>query len=273
MKLYVVATPIGHLEDLSPRAARCLEEADVVLAEDTRRARTLLSHLGIAGKRVERLDAEKEARGVAAWITDDDRVLALISDAGAPAVSDPGAALVRAAAERGHAVVPVPGPSAVTTALMAAGFSGERFRFFGFLPRKGTARREALAEIRDTREPCVLFEAPKRIAATLADLAALMPDRAAVVARELTKLHEEFLRGPLSLLASEDRSWRGEITLVLGPGGAPATKMTAEELDARIDELLSEGRRAKEASQELALVSGWTARDVYARINARKERR
>ncbi len=264
--LFVVATPIGNLDDMPPRALRCLREVDRVLAEDTRRTRALLSHFGIS-QQVERLDAEAEARRVDRWIAalDAGERLALVSDAGSPVVSDPGARLVRAAVAAGHSVTPIPGPSAVTAALMVSGFGGERFRFFGFLPRSGARRRETLESIRDTAETCVLFEAPGRVADTLAELGRIMPARQALVARELTKLHEELVRGALSDLAP--REWRGEVTIVLGPSEARADKLDAPALDARIAALLAGGARAKQIAQQLALDSGWSARDIYARIN------
>ncbi|MEZ4442608.1 MAG: 16S rRNA (cytidine(1402)-2'-O)-methyltransferase [Polyangiaceae bacterium] len=271
--LYIVATPIGNLDDLSPRVARTLAEVDEVLAEDTRRARQLLSHLGLA-KKVHRLDAEVERRDTPRWL---ERLaagqsLAVVSDAGAPGVSDPGAALVRAALAAGITVTPIAGPSAVTTALMASGFSAERFRFFGFLPRAGARRKEVLGEIRDTPEAVVFFEAPGRLQATLTQLAGMAPERPVVVARELTKLHEELLVGSTAEVAAtaEGRRFQGEITVVLGPRGEVAVeRLTPEALDARIQTLLAEGMRAKDVAKTLALDSGWGVREVYDRIHQR----
>ena len=265
-QLLIIATPIGNLDDLSPRAA-----------ESLRRARQLLTHLGIEGARLERLDAEVEARGVERWVEalEQGATLAMVSDAGTPVVSDPGAALVRAAGERGVVVTPIPGPSAVMAALAASGFSGERFRFMGFVPRSGRGRREALASMKSCAETLILFEAPKRIARSLAELAQLMPDREAVGARELTKVHEELWRGSLTDLAERaaTRAWRGEMTVVLGPAEVEIVKLSPAQLDERIDALLSEGLRAKQAAQALALDSGWSARDVYARISVRNKAR
>lgn len=275
--LLVVATPIGNLDDLSPRAAEALRRADRILAEDTRRTRQLLSHLGIGKKTVERLDAEVESRGCARFVERlaAGETLVLVSDAGAPVLSDPGASLVWQAGEAGHAVVPIPGPSAVTAALMASGMSAERFRFFGFLPRSGTRRRQVLAELRDTPETVVFFEAPSRMAATLEQLATIAPGRAMVVARELSKVHEELVRGTVEQIHAREggRRWQGELTVVVGPrlAGAPRERLDEQKLDARIDELLASGMRAKDVAKALALDSGWKSRAIYARITQRKK--
>jgi 16S rRNA (cytidine1402-2'-O)-methyltransferase len=273
--LTLVATPIGNLDDLSPRAAEALRAADRVLAEDTRRARNLLSHLGISGKAVDRLDAEVESRGVQRWLAllADGQSLAMVSDAGTPVVSDPGATLVRAAAAQGSQITALPGPSAVTTAIAASGFAGDRFRFFGFLPRSGSERRQLVALVHDTEETVALFESPQRIAKTLAELAVLMPEREAVVARELSKLHEELVRGTVQELVEREagREWRGEITLVLAPARRRQARMDEATLDAHIGRMRGEGMRAKEISKALSLNSGWTARDIYQRMVTHEE--
>jgi 16S rRNA (cytidine1402-2'-O)-methyltransferase len=263
------------LDDLSPRAARYLAEADRIVAEDTRRARTLLSHLGIEGKPLERLDAQVEARGVDKWLErlEAGERIALVSDAGTPGVSDPGATLVRRAAERGVAITPLPGASAVLAALSVSGFAGDRFRFIGFLPRAGRERRDALELLAATEETALLFEAPSRMTETLQTLARAMPDRDAMIAREITKLHEELLRGTLSELAEREheRAWRGEITVALGPHAAgPREPLDATELDVRIDAVLAQGRRAKDVAKALSLETGWSARSIYERISARR---
>lgn len=263
-QLVMVATPIGNLEDMSRRAARMLGEADVVLAEDTRRTRALLAHLGIANKQLVRLDAHVEQQVASRWaerIALGERI-AVVSDAGTPAISDPGAALVRAAARLGIAVVPIPGPSAVAAALAASGMPADRFRFFGFPPRKGAARRAMLAQIDASEETVVLFESPQRTSRTLAELAERMPEREAVVARELTKLHEELVRGPLARLAAP-REWRGEITIVLGPY-RPA--VPPADIDQRIDELRGDGMHARLIAKTLAGELGVAARQIYARV-------
>lgn len=271
-RLSVVATPIGNLDDVSPRVVKALAEADVILAEDTRRTRALLSHLGIGGKRIERLDAHIERHAVDKWVTrlEVGESIALVTDAGTPAVSDPGAALVRAAAEHGRAVVPIPGPSAVVTALAGAGFPADRFRFFGFLPRKGSARTSVIDELVATEETLVFFESPQRADKTFAELAVRMPEREAVVARELTKLHEELVHGTLGRLA-ERKEWRGELTVVLGPY-RPVQREVLD-VESRIDALLEAGGRAKDVAKVLAEETGLSVRDLYQRILVRARAR
>jgi 16S rRNA (cytidine1402-2'-O)-methyltransferase len=273
--LYVVATPIGNLGDLSTRAADTLRSTHRIAAEDTRRTRGLLSHLGITGKPVDRLDAHASEGDVARCI---ERLLAgedvaLVTDAGTPVVSDPGTALVQAASRAGVRVVPIPGPSAVMAAVSAAGLVTGGFRFLGFLPRGGPERRTALETVRATPESVVLFEAPQRAAETLADLARVVPGREAVVGRELTKVHEEFLRGTLAELAeaASAREILGEVTIVIGPGGEQqAATLDDAEIDRRVDALLAAGRRPRDIADELALEAGRPRRELYARVLARK---
>ena len=272
--LYVVATPIGNLGDLSARAVETLTQATRVAAEDTRRTRGLLTHLGLS-KPIERLDAHASAHDIARVVEhlQAGETIALVTDAGTPVVSDPGTELVRAAVEAGVHVVPIPGPSAVLTALVASGLSGGSFRFLGFLPRKGSERRDELEKIRSTPEVVVLFESPERTLETLADLARIMPHRRCVVARELTKMHEEFVRGTLEELVRtlENRELLGEVTLVLGPAEKVGTPtMSDEDLDRLIDTELGRGRRPRDVADEVALVSGRSRRDVYTRVIERK---
>ncbi len=275
-RLYVVATPIGNLDDLTLRASKILAECHGVLAEDTRRTRNLLSHLGIS-KPLRRLDAHAEGALV-------DRVadeiaagssLALVSDAGTPAVSDPGAALIRAVIAKGAKVIAIPGASAVLTALVASGLSSHGFRFFGFLPRGGRERADMLAQVVETPEPVVLYEAGNRTKATVRALAERSPERPAAVARELTKMHEEILRGTLSHLAGTlPDELLGEVTLVLGAspsrGGLGEIPWTDEAVDARIDRELAAGRGAKETADIVAALSARARREVYARVLGRR---
>jgi 16S rRNA (cytidine1402-2'-O)-methyltransferase len=290
----VVATPIGNLGDITLRAVETLRGADRVVAEDTRRTRGLLSHLGISGKPVERLDAHASAADVAriAAHLQEGECVALVTDAGTPVVSDPGAELVRAAVAVGAAVVAIPGPCAAVAALSVSGLIGQRgghprppgqrgghsrtpgdgFRFLGFLPRQGLERLRAIELCASTPEPVILYESPQRIAETLADLARAMPDREALVARELTKAHEELLRGTLAqLAAAAAREWLGEITVVLGPAVHREERgLSDEDLDRRIDEGLARGRRARDLAEEIALETGQPRREVYGRIVARR---
>jgi 16S rRNA (cytidine1402-2'-O)-methyltransferase len=272
--LYVVATPIGNLGDITLRAIETLRAVDRVIAEDTRRTRGLLSHFGIAGKPVDRLDANAEAHDVARAMThlEAGESVALCTDAGTPIVSDPGTALVRAAVAAGATVVPIPGASAVLAAVALSGLVTGGFRFVGFLARSGPERREDITRIVETPESVVLFESPQRTADTLVELAQAMPDRDVVVARELTKLHEEAVRGTLAeLAAQEKREWLGEVTIVLGPARArTGPGMSDEAIDARIDEELALGRRAKDVAEAIAIESGRPKREIYARIVARR---
>jgi len=276
--LYVVATPIGNLGDVSRRAEDVLSRVAHVAAEDTRRTRQLLSHLGIGGKTLHRVDAH-------ATEADLDRVLdhvdagedaAFATDAGTPAVSDPGSALVARAIVRDLTVVAVPGPSAVLCALVASGLASDAgFRFLGFLPREGPERGKALTTIAETPEPCVLFESPHRTAATLGHLAEILPARRAAVARELTKLHEEIVRGPLAALAEDPREWRGEIVIVLGDHVPEAREATVDdaEIDRRIAEGLAQGLHAKTLAERLAAASGRPKRELYERVVKHKAER
>lgn len=274
--LYVVATPIGNLSDITLRAIDVLKKVDRIAAEDTRQTRKLLSHLGIEGKPLEAMHAHSTERDVAKLR---DRLasgeqIALVTDAGTPLVSDPGDALVRAAIEVGVAVVPIPGPSAPIAALSASGLStGAGFRFFAFLPRDGGARREAIAAVCATPEPVVIFESPERTHATLAELARATPERSACVAREVTKMHEEMVRGTLSELA-EREEWRGEIVIVLGEHAPESRERTIDDaaIDARIDEELAAGAHAKSIAERLAAWSGRPKRDLYERVVARRRR-
>lgn len=274
-ELFIVATPIGNLGDITLRAIETLRQCDRVAAEDTRRSRALLQHLGISGKPVDSLHAHSSARDVDALVShlEAGENVAFVTDAGTPAVSDPGSALVRAALERGVRVVPIPGPSAVLAALVGSGLvSDVGFRFMGFLPREGPPRREALLCIADTPEPVVVFEAKGRVQRSLRDLADATPDREACVARELTKVHEEFVRGSLRELAELEREWIGEVAIVLGRH-EPQDRLAAttdDDLDARIDQELAAGARAKEIAERLSAWSGRSKRDVYQRVLDRR---
>jgi 16S rRNA (cytidine1402-2'-O)-methyltransferase len=217
--LYLVATPIGNLEDLTPRAVRILGEASVVAAEDSRRTRRLLEHFGVRVSLVSLFEGNERARvgGLVQRLQAGERV-ALVTDAGSPGISDPGFPLVRAAIAGGIRVESVPGPSAVITALQVSGLPTDAFLFVGFLPVRPVARRRELTELRERRETVVAFESPHRIEGCLADLEKIWAERPMVLARELTKLHEEVLRGTAreirAALTAEKR--RGEMVLVLG---------------------------------------------------------
>jgi 16S rRNA (cytidine1402-2'-O)-methyltransferase len=266
--LYVVATPLGNLGDLSPRAAEALRQAAVVAAEDTRRTRGLLSHLG-ASPTLLSFHAHSGERRVDTLleILKDGRDLALVTDAGTPGVSDPGIDLVAAALEAGHVVVPIPGPSAVATALSAAGLPADRYLFLGFVPRKGTERSRLLARAAAEEWSVVFFEAPTRLVALLQDLAAAAgPGRTTVVARELTKLHEEVRRGTLAELADYYSMTppRGELTIVLEGTGTPAAPpdRTADALE-EATALLAEGLSRREVARRITETLGISRNDAY----------
>jgi 16S rRNA (cytidine1402-2'-O)-methyltransferase len=275
--LFVIATPIGNLGDLTPRAREALGQASRIFAEDTRRTRALLAYAGIAGKPVLRVDAHATPERLARLVADleGDAAVALVTDAGVPGVSDPGAALVRAAAERGVKVVPIPGASALTAAIAASGLVEGPFTFLAFLPRHGKKRRLALERVAATSEAVVLFESPQRIGETLSDLAAVCPGRAAALCRELTKLHEEILYGTLNELAALEREWLGEITLVLGPQAERAVERAPEpaEIDQEITSRLAKGAHPKDLASELAGRLGVPRRAAYARVLALKPER
>jgi 16S rRNA (cytidine1402-2'-O)-methyltransferase len=266
--LYVVATPLGNLGDLSPRAAETLRSVPVVAAEDTRRSRGLLTHLG-ANPTLLSFHAHSQAHRLETilGILGEGRDIALVSDAGTPVVSDPGTDLVAAAREAGHTVIPIPGPSAVATALSAAGLPADRYLFIGFLPRKGTARARLLERATAEEWSVVFFEAPTRLVALLTDLIkATGPLRQGVVARELTKLHEELRAGTLAELADYYSEFppRGELTIVVEGTGAPAAPPDrTDEAMERASELLAEGMSRREVARLLTETHGLSRNDAY----------
>jgi len=286
----VVATPIGNLEDVTLRALRVLREAQLVLAEDTRRTRVLLDRHAIAARPLS-LHAHNEAARVARvleTLAQDGRV-ALVSDAGTPLVSDPGERLVAAVIAAGHRVEAVPGPSAVLAALAVAGLPTAAFTFAGFLPRRAGERDAWLRAWCERPETLVLFESPRRVGATLARMAELLGDRPACVARELTKLHEEVARGTLLELSGKfSTGTRGEVTIVVGgrpretaagagpdPGADPGAEPEAVRnaaLDAEIGAQLAAGEPTRAIAARLSREFGVARRAVYARALELRER-
>jgi 16S rRNA (cytidine1402-2'-O)-methyltransferase len=270
--LYVVATPIGNLRDITLRALDVLAGADLILAEDTRVAGKLLAAHGLKG-RLERYDehAAARARPKALAALAAGAKVALVSDAGTPLVSDPGYRLVREALAAGFAVHPIPGPSALLAALTVAGLPTDRFLFAGFPPPKAAARRAAFADLAAVRATLIFYEGGPRLAASLADMAAVFGPREAAVARELTKLHETVLRGPLDALAADPRlaEPKGELVVLVGPGEDRAA--TQGEADAALAEALTRGGPA-EAASEVAKALGLPRRELYARALALKAR-
>jgi 16S rRNA (cytidine1402-2'-O)-methyltransferase len=255
--LHIVATPIGNLGDLSPRAAEVLRNADRILVEDTRVTAKLLAHIGAKVPMTRYDDHTSEAERERTVASLGDQAIALVSDAGTPLISDPGYKLVRAARAAGHAVHTVPGPSAVIAALTLAGLPTDRFLFLGFLPAKAKARSDAIAEVAGIRATLVLYESGPRLAETLAALAAQLGPREAAVAREISKLHEECVSGSLNQLAERyaEAAPKGEIVIVVGPP-VQEEEASEEELDAALDEALtrlSPSRAAAEVAEKLKL--------------------
>ncbi len=270
-RLYVVATPIGCLEDITLRALRILAEVDLVLAEDTRRTGILLQHHGITTQR-RSFHAHSSADQASAFV---DRLhggerFALVSDAGTPLISDPGGGLVRAAVAAGVPVESIPGPSAVLAALTVAGLPAPGFTFRGFLPRSGRRRRGAVQALLADPLPTALYESPNRTHATLKELAnAAEPERQAAVCRELTKMHEEVWRGTLTELASRAESGvRGEVTIIIS--GADAREASGEEVGPGIIEmvtaLLNQGASTRDVAHLLANASGLTRKAAYRTV-------
>ncbi|MGQ0432802.1 MAG: 16S rRNA (cytidine(1402)-2'-O)-methyltransferase [Microthrixaceae bacterium] len=267
MPLILVGTPIGNLDDLSPRATSALVGADAICCEDTRRTGRLLQHAGVPRKPlivVNDHTEEDAVEGVLARLAAGERV-AVVTDAGMPGISDPGERLVRAAVEAGHVVEVVPGPSAAITALVVSGLPAGRFVFEGFLPRKGSGRSARLVEVAAERRTVVLYEAPHRLARTVADLqAACGDDRGVAIARELTKLHEETWRGSLA----DATAWvanhepRGELVLVLDGAPAPADA-GPDDIEAAVMRELAAGATARDAAANVANELGVPKRSAY----------
>jgi 16S rRNA (cytidine1402-2'-O)-methyltransferase len=269
--LYLVATPIGNLEDITLRALRVLREADLIACEDTRQTRKLLQHYGIA-KELTSYHAHNELTRAPELIIqlEQGARVALVSDAGTPIVSDPGLRLVVLCLRHHIPVVPIPGPSAFVAALTASGLPTEEFLFVGFLPSRAGARRKKLEELKSETRVLVLYEAPHRLEEALSDAAEILGPRAAVIAREVTKIHEEFLRGSLVDLrdAARARAPRGEITLMIGPAmeGEPRA-LPAVSLKERVAQLEEEaGMDRKAALKQAARERGLGKREAYKQL-------
>jgi 16S rRNA (cytidine1402-2'-O)-methyltransferase len=265
--LYIVSTPIGNLEDVTLRALRVLKEADLIAAEDTRHSLKFLNHFGIKKPLIsywgekEKVRAEETLQRLK-----DGQSVALISDAGTPGISDPGTLLIRKAIEEGISVVPVPGPSAVITALSLSGFSTEEFTFIGFLPAKQMQRRKILERLSLEQRTLVFYEAPHRILDTISDFADVMGDRNIVVIKELTKFYEEVLRGtvPDVLVRLEQSTIAGEYVIVLE--GRPETEtLNMDDALAEVRELMRKGLGRKDAVKRIAGAYGLSRKELYDR--------
>jgi len=271
-RLYVVATPLGNLEDLTLRAARILREAALVACEDTRRTGVLLKAHRISTPMTSYFEHNERWKGERILeALRSGRDVALVSDAGTPGISDPGYRLVRDARREGIHVLPVPGPSAAVAALCVSGLPTDRFLFVGFLPARAGARRRALSELASVRETLVLYESPVRLAAALEDMEAVFGDREAFLCREATKLHAEYVLasiGALRRLVAERGQVKGEVVLVVA--GASAAPAETESVEALFDRLTRDGRSRREAVKEIAARLELPARDVYARVLDRR---
>jgi len=271
--LYLVATPIGNLEDMSPRAVRILRESILIAAEDTRHTGTLLKHFDVKTpltsyfehNKINKLDfiLEKLSNGD----------VALVSDAGTPAINDPGYELVKIALASGFDVQPVPGPSAPIAALTVSGLPTDSFLYLGYLPNKSTERRKHVGQVANLPYTLIFLESPHRIVDSLADILSVLGDRQICVAREMTKMFEEYWRGPVSgaIEYFKSKEPRGEFTLVVaGKTKEEREKWTEEKLLKAIRKELKKDKSAKEISTELAEQSGWNRKDIYSLINQNK---
>lgn len=274
--LYLVATPIGNLEDVSLRALRVLREASLIAAEDTRTTAKLLSRYDIHTPMVSYFEHNEVVRQEDILRALESGDVALVSEAGMPAISDPGFRLVQAVTEAGLPVTVVPGPSAVVSALAASGLPTDSFVFLGFLPRKRASRVRLLAEVRSEKRTLVAYEAPHRLVEALEDVAATLGDRRVAVAAELTKLFEEVQRGAVSecLARLRDKPPRGEYTLVIeGAGEDQAALWTKDQVYEALAKLIRTGMSRRDAAAEVGASSGWGKRAVYQLANrARPER-
>jgi 16S rRNA (cytidine1402-2'-O)-methyltransferase len=270
--LYIVATPIGNLEDITLRALRVLKEADLIACEDTRHTRKLLSHFQISRPTVSYHEHNEHERAAELLKKLEDGLnVALVSDAGTPLVSDPGFRIVKDAIARGISVVPIPGPSAVVTALSTSGLPTTEFAFVGFLPSRRAARKARFKQLANIRSTLVVYEAPHRINETIEDAREVLGDRECVIARELTKLHEEFIRAPLSEIEIPPEKARGEIVLLIGPAPARAVEQPertgAHSIFEQVQEIISaEGLDEKDALKRVARARGISKSEAYRRM-------
>ena len=267
-KLYLVGTPIGNLEDITLRAIRILKEVNLIAAEDTRRTGKLLQHLSVSTPQISYNEHNHQSR-VQELIGRLQRgdSLALVTDAGMPSISDPGVELVRAAIAHNITVIPIPGGTAVISALAASGLATDRFAFEGFLPQKSSDRQNRLELFRSETRTVVLYEAPHRLLRTLQDLATVVGDtREIVLARELTKIHEEFWRGKIEdaiAMYTNERQPKGEYTLVI-QGAAETSLITSEtELKRELQQLLNQGMTRSQASRQLSKLTSLSRREIY----------
>jgi 16S rRNA (cytidine1402-2'-O)-methyltransferase len=273
--LYLVATPIGNLEDITQRAMRILKEVPRIAAEDTRQTRKLLSHYKIDTIKPlisfhEHSDSAQLAKLIAAL---DEGDLALVSDAGTPGINDPGFALVRAALDAGHRISPIPGPSAPVAALTASGLPSEAFLYLGYLPRKSAQRQAVLDEVASQPYSLIFLETPHRLVSALEDIRAVLGERQICVAREMTKLYEEFIRGTTGevLQHFQAQTPRGEITLIIAGASTESETWAENKLRDEIVLALNEDEKPSKIARRLTAISGWARREIYNLITEIQE--
>jgi 16S rRNA (cytidine1402-2'-O)-methyltransferase len=272
--LFLVATPIGNLEDMSPRALRILREAHLIAAEDTRHTRQLLTHFDIHSPLTSYFEHNKlsKLKAVLSALSQGD--VALVSDAGTPGINDPGYELVKAALEAGYTISPVPGPSAPIAALAASGLPTDSFLYLGYLPRKSSERKEFLQKVAHQPYTLIFLETPHRLLDALDDLLAVLGDRPMAAARELTKVYEQFVRGQISEVLEHftQNEPRGEFVLVVkSQQEATSERWTEDQLKKAISHELKNGGKAKEISAQFATQSGWNKKEIYALLNRSSE--
>lgn len=265
-RLLIVSTPIGNLGDITPRVKDALAESAIVLAEDTRVTQKLLFHLQLKTPLLSCHEHNEERRvSVLQQAAQQDQTISLVSDAGTPLVSDPGYQIVRKAIELGMQVVPIPGPSAALAALVGSGLPSDRFTFEGFLPDKGGERRKRLEKCKSDDRTMIFYVAPSNLPTVLKEMQDIFGDRQACLARELTKLYEEFLRGTLSELTThlEKHGTRGEYVLVVAGAESEQQRLSEEVVTSRLAELLERGGKLKEVAAVLAKETGWASSEIY----------
>lgn len=263
--LFLVATPIGNLGDISKRAIDILSQVDLIAAEDTRHTRKLLEHYHIQAHVTSYYEQNKKLKMEHILVALETHDVALVSDAGTPALNDPGFELVRAALQNGHQVIPIPGASAPVAALVASGLPTNAFLYLGYLPRKNNERRQALEQVAHLPYTLIFLEAPHRILESLADIRLVLGDRQAAIARELTKIHEEFFRGPVSeaILHFTSTPPRGEFTLIVAGYNPGDARWPEDQLIHSIQERLAKGDTPKKVAETLSALSGWSRKEIY----------
>jgi 16S rRNA (cytidine1402-2'-O)-methyltransferase len=271
--LYLVATPIGNLEDMSPRAVRILREASLIAAEDTRHTRQLLTHFDIHTPLTSYYEHNKLSKQDAILTALGRGDVALVSDAGTPAINDPGYELVKAALDSGHPVSPVPGPSAPIAALAASGLPTDSFLYLGYLPRKTSERKALFEQVGQHPYTLIFLESPHRVLDSLTDMETFLGDREMAAARELTKVYEQIVRGTISQVKAyfAENEPRGEFVLVVsGQSSVAPTQWPKEEVVSAIQSGLQAGKKSRELAAELAELSGWNKKELYALVTKAK---